>query len=175
MKRFRLRLLGAGTTEENSRSLRAEPRMQPVVEWISARIAEEPYWFHRIELPGGIVTPGWSDPKADKLPYYGQPADMSGMRVLDIGNAEGFFSFEAERCGAADVIGLENYPPMSRKFEICRAVLGSRARTYMGSVYDLNPSTFGTFGLAMFFGVLYHLRHAILALQKLPPCVPAPY
>ena len=26
---------------------------------------------------------------------------MNGMRVLDSGSAEGFFSFEAERCGAA--------------------------------------------------------------------------
>jgi len=51
--------------------------------------------------------------------------------------------------------------------EICRAALGSRARTYMANVYDLNPSSFGTFDLVMFFGVLYHLRHPILALQKI--------
>ena len=68
---------------------------------------------------------------------------MSGMRVLDIGNAEGFFSFEAERRGAAEVVGIENYPPMARKFEICRAALGSRARTYMVNVYDLNPGSLG--------------------------------
>jgi tRNA (mo5U34)-methyltransferase len=143
------------------------PKSLPAGEWIAGRIAEEPYWFHRIELPGGIVTPGWSDPKLDKLPHYGLPADMSGMRVLDIGNAEGFFSFEAERRGAAEVVGLENYPPMARKFEICRAALGSRTRTYMANVYDLNPGTFGTFDLVMFYGVLYHLRHPILALQKI--------
>ena len=56
-------------------------------------------------FPGGIVTPGWSDPKVDKLPHFGLPASMTGMRVLDIGNAEGFFSFEAERRGAAEVVG----------------------------------------------------------------------
>src|SRR5215469_6621692 len=136
-------------------------------EWIKSRIAEEPYWFHRMELPGGVVTPGWSDPKIDKLPHFGLPQNMTGMRVLDIGNAEGFFSFEAERRGAAEIIGIENYPPMARKFEICRAAQGSRARTYMASVYDLNPGSFGTFDLVMFFGVLYHLRHPILALQKI--------
>lgn len=70
-----------------------------------------------MELLNGIVTPGWSDPKIDKLPYFGLPADMTGMRVLDIGNAEGFFPFEAERRGAAEVTGIENYPPMARKFE----------------------------------------------------------
>ena len=142
-------------------------RSLPPPEWIKTRIAEDPYWFHRMELPGGIATPGWSDPKIDKLPHFGLPENMSGMRVLDIGNAEGFFSFEAERRGATEVIGIENYPPMARKFEICRTALGSNARTYMASVYDLSPNTFGTFDLVMFFGVLYHLRHPILALQKI--------
>jgi len=144
-----------------------DSNLLPNSEWIKQRIAEEGYWFHKIDLPGGIQTPGWSAPKVDKLPHYGLPADMTGMRVLDIGNAEGFFSFEAEKRGAAEVIGIENYPPMARKFEICRAALGSRARTYMANVYDLNPNTFGTFDLVMFYGVLYHLRHPILALQKI--------
>lgn len=159
-------IFGGGSAKAEATPAHDGPYVLSVSEWISSRIAEEPYWFHRIELPGGQVTPGWSNPKVDKLPFYGLPKDMSGMRVLDIGNAEGFFSFEAERRGAAEVIGLENYPPMARKFEICRAALGSRARTYLGSVYDLQPSTFGTFDLVMFFGVLYHLRHPILALQK---------
>jgi tRNA (mo5U34)-methyltransferase len=136
-------------------------------QWLIARIKEEPYWFHRMELPGGLITPGWSDPKIDKLPYFGLPEKMTGMRVLDIGHAEGFFSFEAERRGASEVIGIENYPPMARKFEICRAALGSHARSHLASVYDLNPKTFGTFDLVMFFGVLYHLRHPLLALEKI--------
>lgn len=142
-------------------------RSLTVDEWLKKRIAEESYWFHRIELPGGLITPGWSDPKVDKLPHFGLPEDMNGMRVLDIGHAEGFFSFEAERRGATEVISIENYPPMTRKFEICRAALDSHARSHLTSVYDLNPSTFGTFDLVMFFGVLYHLRHPILALQKI--------
>ncbi len=138
-----------------------------VEEWLKRRIAEQPYWFHRIELTAGIVTPGWSDPKVDKLPHFGLPEDMSGMRVLDIGHAEGFFSFEAERRGAAEVIGIDNYPPMASNFEICRAALDSHARSHLANVYDLSPNTFGTFDLVMFFGVLYHLRHPILALQKI--------
>lgn len=56
---------------------------------------------------------------------------------------------------------------MARKFEICRAALGSRAQSYLTNVYDLDPIHFGTFDLVMFFGVLYHLRHPILALQKI--------
>lgn len=138
-----------------------------VLDWLRTRIQQEPYWFLKMELPGGLVTPGWSDPRVDKLPHYGLPADMTGMRVLDIGHAEGFFSFEAERRGAEEVVGIENYPPMARKFEICRAALGSHARSHLTSVYDLSPKTFGTFDLVMFFGVLYHLRHPLLALEKI--------
>ena len=136
-------------------------------EWIRSQVASESYWFQRIELPGGIVTPGWSDPITEKLPYFGLPDDLTGMRVLDIGHAEGFFSFEAERRGAAEVVAIENYPPMVRKFNICRAALSSRAQSVLAGVYDLNPKTYGTFDLVLFYGVLYHLRHQLLALEKI--------
>ncbi len=144
-----------------------DPQNVTLHEWLRARIQDEPYWFLKMELPGGLVTPGWSDPKLEKLPHYGLPEDLTGARVLDIGHAEGFFSFEAERRGAAEVIAVENYPPMARKFEICRAAYGSHVRSHLASVYDLNPKTFGTFDLVMFFGVLYHLRHPLLALEKI--------
>ncbi len=136
-------------------------------EWIKSQIEAENYWFQRIELPGGLVTPGWNDPKTEKLPHFGLPDDMTGMRVLDVGHAEGFFSFEAERRGAAEVVAIENYRPMVRKFNICSYALGSRAKSFLASVYDLHPRTFGTFDLVLFFGVLYHLRHPILALEKI--------
>lgn len=135
--------------------------------WINAQIEAEEYWFQRIELPGGLITPGWDNPRETKLPHFGLPEDMTGMRVLDIGPAEGFFSFEAERRGAEEVVALECYPPMVRKFNICRAALGSRAQSYLGNVYDLTPERFGTFDMVFFFGVLYHLRHPILALQNI--------
>jgi tRNA (mo5U34)-methyltransferase len=136
-------------------------------QWLKSQIDAEDYWFHRIELPGGLVTPGWSFPKVEKLPYFGLPDDLTGMRVLDVGSAEGFFSFEAERRGAAEVVAIENYPPMARKFQICRAAFGSRARSHLASVYELSPKTFGTFDLVLFYGVLYHLRHPLLALEKI--------
>jgi tRNA (mo5U34)-methyltransferase len=162
---------GAKTVEESREAppgtSTVDPKGMTVRDWLQERIQGEPYWFLKMELPGGLITPGWSDPRLDKLPHYGLPADMTGMRVLDIGHAEGFFSFEAERRGAAEVVGIENYPPMARKFEICRAALGSRARSYLTSVYDLHPKAFGTFDLVMFFGVLYHLRHPLLALEKI--------
>jgi tRNA (mo5U34)-methyltransferase len=92
---------------------------------------------------------------------------MTGMRVLDIGAAEGFFSFEAERRGAREVVAIDSIPAHVRRFNICRSALASKATSFLCSVYDLNPRAFGTFDLVLFFGVLYHLRNPLLALERI--------
>lgn len=136
-------------------------------QWIQQQVDSESYWFQKLDLGHGIVTPGWSDPSTDKLPYYGLPADFKGKRVLDVGCAEGFFSFEAERRGASQVVAVDSYPDSIRRFNIARAALGSKVTAYLTNVYDLDPRTYGTFDVVMFFGVFYHLKHPLLALEKL--------
>ncbi len=136
-------------------------------DWIRSQVEAEPYWFHKLDLGEGVVTPGWSEPEIEKLPLYGVPESLEGKRILDIGCAEGFFSFEAERRGAAEIVAIDSFPDSVRRFNICRAALGSRATAFLCNVYDLNPRAFGTFDLVFFYGVLYHLRHPILALEKI--------
>ena len=63
------------------------------------------YWYHTVELPGGLVTPGLYDFRAT-LPLFPFPPDMRGMRVLDVGSATGFFAFEFARRGA-EVVSVE--------------------------------------------------------------------
>jgi tRNA (mo5U34)-methyltransferase len=63
------------------------------------------YWYHTVELPGGLVTPGLYDFRAT-YPCFGFPEDMQGLRVLDIGSATGFFAFEFARRGAM-VVSVE--------------------------------------------------------------------
>lgn len=58
------------------------------------------YWYHTVDLGGGLVTPGDYDFR-DQLGAFGFPADMTGLRVLDVGSATGFFAFEFARRGAA--------------------------------------------------------------------------
>jgi tRNA (mo5U34)-methyltransferase len=137
------------------------------IEWLKTEVAKEPYWFHRIELASNLTTPGWSDAKTEKLPHFGLPDDMTGMRVLDIGCCEGFFSFEAERRGAREIVAIDSDPFVMKRFGLCRTALNSRATGFLTSVYDLNVRAFGTFDVVMFFGVLYHLRNPILALEKI--------
>lgn len=139
----------------------------PLAELVRQQVAAEPYWFQKIEVLPGLFSPGWSDAAKEKLPYYGLPADLTGMRVLDIGCAEGFFSFEAERRGAREVIGIDSFPDSVRRFNIVKAARQSNANAFLMNVYDLEPKRLGTFDLVLFYGVFYHLKHPQLALEKI--------
>ena len=139
----------------------------PTRDWIKHQVEAERYWFQRIELFPGYFSPGWDDPAANKLPYYGLPDNLTGMRVLDIGCAEGFFSFEAERRGAREVIGIDSFSDSVRRFNIVKEARQSNATAFLMNVYDLEPKRLGTFDLVLFYGVFYHLKHPQLALERI--------
>ena len=135
--------------------------------WIRHQVEAELYWFQKIEVLPGLFSSGWSDPATEKLPYYGLPEDLTGKRVLDIGCAEGFFSFEAERRGAREVIGIDSFPDSIRRFNITKAARQSNASAFLMNVYDLEPKRLGTFDLVLFYGVFYHLKHPQFALERI--------
>jgi len=57
------------------------------------------YWYHTVDLGNGLVTPGHYDFRGS-IHDFGFPENMSGLRVLDIGAATGYFSFEFAERGA---------------------------------------------------------------------------
>ena len=63
-------------------------------------------WYHTIDLGNGQVTPGWFDMRP-YVKHYGLPERMDGMRVLDCGTWDGFWAFELERRGAAEVVAID--------------------------------------------------------------------
>lgn len=63
------------------------------------------YWYHTIDLGDGLVTPGAYDYR-DCWSAFGFPEDMTGMKVLDVGSATGFFAFEFAKRGAR-VVSVE--------------------------------------------------------------------
>ena len=134
---------------------------------IEYQVKAEPYWFQTVEVLPGLFSKGWSDPAKEKLPFYGLPEDLTGMRVLDIGCAEGFFTFEAERRGAREVIGIDSFPDSVRRFNIVRMARQSNASAFLMNVYDLEPKRLGTFDLVLFYGVFYHLKHPQYALERI--------
>jgi tRNA (mo5U34)-methyltransferase len=65
-------------------------------------------WYHTIDLGGGVVTEGVDNTQV-RLAQAHLPASFSGQSVLDIGAWDGFWSFEAERRGAARVVATDYY------------------------------------------------------------------
>jgi tRNA (mo5U34)-methyltransferase len=123
-------------------------------------------WYHSIEVAPGIVTSGRYDP-TPVLPQIGFPEDLTGKTVLDIGTYDGFFAFEAEKRGAQRVLAMDRHPATQFGFSTAHELLRSRVEYTVGSVYDLSPETHGTFDVVIFVGVLYHLRHPLLALDRI--------
>jgi tRNA (mo5U34)-methyltransferase len=145
---------------------------------LRARVGEYPYWYHRIELPGGVTTPGWAPISADA---YKVPADLTGKRVLDVGAWDGYWSFEALKRGAREVVAIDDFSDFLGQlenkdrhawetFDLCREAFGHGddiCRRREMSVYDVDEAELGRFDYVFCFGLLYHLRHPLLALDKL--------
>jgi tRNA (mo5U34)-methyltransferase len=132
-------------------------------------------WWHSIDLGHGVVTKGVDHAQAERLSRLHLPADLSGRSVLDIGAWDGFFSFEAERRGAARVLAADYYSwhgtgwgtgQGKAGFELARQALGSRVEDVDVDVMDLSKDRIGTFDVALFLGVLYHLPNPLLALER---------
>ncbi|HVS39596.1 MAG TPA: DUF1698 domain-containing protein [Gemmataceae bacterium] len=134
-------------------------------------------WYHSIDLGNGIVTPG-GEYTPLKLARLGIPEDLTGRTVLDVGAWNGFFSFEAERRGAARVLATDYFcwggddgnglPGVDGKasFDLVHRVLRSRVESKRFDVFDLSPTTVGRFDVVLFLGVLYHMRHPLLSLER---------
>jgi len=123
-------------------------------------------WFHRIEVAPNIFTPGAQDSQG-LLAQINLPDDMTGLRVLDIGARDGFFSFECERRGASEVIAIDYTTPESTGFLIAKELLNSKVKWITSNVYHLDESVLGRFDVILFLGVIYHLRHPYLAIDKI--------
>jgi len=133
---------------------------------------EQIRWWHRIDLGNGIITPGVSD-NLSTLPKLGMPERLDGKTVLDVGAWDGFFSFEAERRGAARVLATDSFAWSGQGwgskagFELARQTLKSKVEDLEIDVLDLSPERVGTFDLVLFLGVLYHMRNPFAALERI--------
>ena len=128
-------------------------------------------WAHRIDLGQGMVTPGLWDTR-QILERLKLPEDLSGQTVLDIGCWDGFYSFAAERRGARRVLATDSFTWQRKSwgskdgFELARRALGSRVEDLEIDVLELSPERVGVFDVVLFLGVLYHMKHPMLALER---------
>ena len=133
-------------------------------------------WFHTFELVdenGETATIQGYDPTPDKAGLFGMPVDLAGLRVLDVGAYDGFFSFEAARRGAADVLATDgecwsgHHVDPHGNFVLIRDATGRAVRDQVIRVEDLTPEAVGgTFDVVLFFGVLYHAPDPIGYLRR---------
>ena len=123
-------------------------------------------WHQRFELAPGVWTPGTS-PVAWLCETAGLPPDLSGQTVLDVGTTNAGTAFELERRGASRVVAVDIYDPDWFGVRALSAFLDSKVEYVQASVYELSWRFQERFDLVIFWGVLYHLRHPLLALDNL--------
>ena len=101
-----------------------------------------------------------------RLARFPIPADLSGKTVLDIGAWDGWFGFELERRGSKlTAIDVFENP----RYIAARELLGSHADYRLMDICDPAVLELGSFDIVLFFGVLYHVKHPLLALEHVCP------
>jgi tRNA (mo5U34)-methyltransferase len=146
-------------------------------------------WYHTIDLPGGVTTPGWFDlrPMLERMPW----PDVRGKRCIDVGTYDGCLAFELERRGAAEVIATDiadhelwDWPPSlrargpetlaalagpekGRGFSVAQRALGSKVHRELINVYDISPERLGRFDVVMCGSLTLHLRDPLRALAAM--------
>lgn len=136
---------------------------------IERRVAELGPWFHDLDLDGVRTAPdhflwGYPENKYKRFRHV-IPEDLSGKSVLDIGCNAGFYSFEMKRRGAARVLGIDHDERYLEQARFAAGVFGLTDIEFRrGEVWDVGALG-ERFDVVVFMGVLYHLRHPLLALD----------
>jgi tRNA (mo5U34)-methyltransferase len=151
------------------------------------RRLDELFWYHSVDVVPGASTKGWFDLR-HALPLMPFP-DVRGKRCLDIGTWDGFYAYEMERRGAAEVVALDiedlkdiDYPPEVRAdatfdhshtslqpraagFHLLHELFDSKVTWTPGNIYDVDQLGLGTFDVVVVGSLLVHLRDPVRALD----------
>ncbi|MGF7169438.1 tRNA (mo5U34)-methyltransferase [Sphingobium xanthum] len=143
------------------------------VDEMSGMRTEDIKWFHSFELADGTKINGikpYDVQLQEADAFFSEPLD--GKSVLDIGSWDGFFSFEAERRGAARVVATDNFCWSGEGwgskdgFDLIHTKLQSKVEAFDVDVNDLPASGLGQFDVVLFLGVFYHLKDPYAGLEN---------
>ena len=122
--------------------------------------------YHSFRLPDGQLLEGAMpiEYQEDRWQWFAFPEDLRGLKALDVGPWDGYFTFELERRGAEvtaiDYADLDTFRKLHGLFQ-------SRAKYLKLDVYDVRRDLLGEFDIVLLLGVLYHLKHPLLALERI--------
>ena len=153
------------------------------------RVDDLGFWYHTIDVAPGLTTPGWFDLRhaLDLVPL----PDVRGKRCLDIGTFDGFWAYEMERRGAAEVVAIdiEDHeewdwpadaraggpeaerdpgfagPPKGAGFRLLNELIGSKVTWKACNIYDVSPERLGEFDVVVLGSLLLHLQNPVKALE----------
>lgn len=135
---------------------------------IQHRIAQLAPWFHNMDLGGINTAPHHFLGDYPRVKWqrfaHAIPQDLSGRTVLDIGCNAGFYALEMKRRGADRVVAIDSDPRYLAQARLASELTGLEIELHCMSVYEV--ARLGErFDVVIFMGVLYHLRHPLLALD----------
>jgi tRNA (mo5U34)-methyltransferase len=135
---------------------------------LERKVRELGPWFHDLEIHGVRTAP--DHPLGNFLRELWQqvepafPADMTGKTVLDIGCNGGFYSQQLHRRGAK-VTAMDHDARYLEQARFAARELEMEIELHHLDVYDVDRLG-RRFDYVLFMGVFYHLRHPLLALEK---------
>jgi tRNA (mo5U34)-methyltransferase len=141
---------------------------------LQERVSHYP-WFHSIDLGQGVVTPGGKTPEIldpESAAVFGR-IEVAGRSVLDIGAWNGYYTVEAKRRGATEVLALDEFTWLDpnyrgkESFDFVMSHLGMRVQTRVLDVHRISVEEVGRWDVTLFLGVFYHLIDPIVVLQRL--------
>jgi tRNA (mo5U34)-methyltransferase len=137
---------------------------------IRRRVAELGQWFHNLDLGGVKTAPDHflGDYPAVKWERFSKalPQNLHGKTVLDVGCNGGFYSIKMKQRGASRVVGIDTDEQYLEQARFAAEVSRVDIEFHKLSVYRVAELQ-EKFDLVLFMGVLYHLRHPLLALELL--------
>ena len=139
-------------------------------EQIRQRVEELGEWFHNLDLGGVQTAPDHFLGDYPQVKWqqfsFAIPEDLSGKSVLDVGCNAGFYSIQMKRRGADRVVAIDTDEQYLAQARFAAKISDVEIEFHNLSVYDV-AELHERFDLVLFMGVLYHLRHPLLALDLL--------
>jgi tRNA (mo5U34)-methyltransferase len=146
----------------------AVPRRTMTRDEIEAQVRRLGPWFHNLDLAGVQTAPEHFLGDYPRVKWqrfaHAIPNHLDGKTVLDIGCNGGFYSIEMKRRGAARVVGIDSDDDYLLQARLAAEISGVEVELRKLSVYDVGALA-EKFDVVLFMGVLYHLRHPLLALD----------